>query len=222
MPRRCCRCPPRRLSHIGSRPIPLPASVHITLSDVTAAPAPLTRLGRTDPVTVAGPLGRQILHLHKFVRLTIAPAADATTTSDPNQLAVQVRDPAIKHQRALWGTSRALLARAVHGVSTGFTLSVQLVGVGYRAVLIPSATPSSPSMLSMKLGYCHTIDVPIPSDLTVTVDANGARFVVSGVDWQRVTQFAAQVRKWRPPEPYNGKGVFVGNETVRRKVGKKK
>ena len=121
----------------------------------------------------------------------------------------------------MWGTVRALLSRSIQGVTDGFTLPVRLVGVGYRASLVTQEHSKQP-ILSMKLGYCHPIDIPVPEGIDVSITQNGARLTLKGIDWQQITQFAANIRKWRKPEPFNGKGVFVGNETVRRKVGKKK
>jgi large subunit ribosomal protein L6 len=127
---------------------------------------------------------------------------------------VSIADPTDKKQRAMWGTTRALLNNSILGVTEGFTVPVRFVGVGYRAQL-------DGDVLSLKLGYKDPIVLSVPSGVTVQV-VNPTRLMLSGVDLQQMTQFAATIRKWRPPEPYNQKGVFVGTETIRKKVGKKK
>ena len=100
------------------------------------------------------------------------------------------------------------------GVLSGYTLPIKLVGVGYRAAL-------ERNKLQLRLGYANPVEIEIPSDIKVTVPTP-QRIIVQGIDLQRVTQFAAGVRKWRKPEPYNQKGVFVGDETIKKKEGKKR
>jgi len=100
----------------------------------------------------------------------------------------------------------------VIGVSTGFTRALIINGVGFRAEL-------QGKLLTMNLGYSNDITVMVPSDLSVTADANG-KVVVSGIDKQRVGEFASELRKLRLPEPYKGKGIRYEDETIRRKVGK--
>lgn len=95
-------------------------------------------------------------------------------------------------------------------------VSLKLVGVGYKASL-----NSSGDILSLKVGYCHSIDLKIPFNLTVAVP-NPTKIIVKGINWQKVKEFAAKIRSHRPPEPYNGKGIFVDDETIKLKEGKKK
>jgi large subunit ribosomal protein L6 len=114
---------------------------------------------------------------------------------------------------ALHGLSRALVSNMVTGVSTGFTKTLNLVGVGYRAAV-------NGQNLSLSLGYSHPVEMPVPKGLEVKVEKN-TTITVSGVDKELVGQFAADVRSKREPEPYKGKGVKYSDEIVRRKEGKR-
>jgi large subunit ribosomal protein L6 len=102
----------------------------------------------------------------------------------------------------------------VTGVSTGFTVNLEIIGVGYRAQV-------QGKTLNLQLGYSHDIPFPIPDDVRITCERPTV-IAVSGADRQRVGQIAADIRAYRPPEPYKGKGIKYATETVRRKEGKKK
>jgi len=117
-----------------------------------------------------------------------------------------------KQVKAFHGMYRNLLNNMVTGVSTGFNKSLIVSGVGYRAEV-------QGKLLSMSLGYSNDIFVAIPEGLSVTAD-QGGKLTISGIDKQRVGEFAAQIRKLRSPEPYKGKGIRYENEIIRRKVGK--
>ncbi len=117
-----------------------------------------------------------------------------------------------KQTRAFHGLYRNLLSNMVTGVSSGFNKSLIVTGVGYRAEV-------QGKLLSMSLGYSNDIFVAIPEGLTVAVDQTG-KVTISGIDKQRVGEFAAQVRKLRGPEPYKGKGIRYEDEIIKRKVGK--
>jgi large subunit ribosomal protein L6 len=119
-----------------------------------------------------------------------------------------------KQSRAMWGTTRALVSNMVTGVSTGFSRNLEIVGVGYRAAV-------QDNTLNLQLGYSHDIPFPIPADVRIACERPTV-VTVSGADRQRVGQVAAEIRSYRPPEPYKGKGIRYVNETVRRKEGKKK
>ena len=119
-----------------------------------------------------------------------------------------------KQSRAMWGTTRALVSNMVTGVSTGFSKNLEIVGVGYRAAV-------QGNTLNLQLGYSHDIPFPIPADVRIACERPTV-VTVSGADRQRVGQVAAEIRSYRPPEPYKGKGIRYVNETVRRKEGKKK
>jgi large subunit ribosomal protein L6 len=115
--------------------------------------------------------------------------------------------------RALHGTTRALLNNMVHGVRTGFSQTLQVEGVGYRAEL-------KGRQLVMALGYSHPVIVDPPAGVTFTVDEKARTITVTGIDKELVGQVTADLRKWRPPEPYKGKGLRYVGEQVRRKAGK--
>jgi len=115
-------------------------------------------------------------------------------------------------QKALHGTSRSLISNMIEGVTKGFVKELEIQGVGFRAAVKGKA-------LDLSLGKSHPILHPIPEGLTVTVDKNTA-IKVEGIDKQMVGQFAAEVRRYYPPEPFKGKGVRYLGERVRRKAGK--
>src|SRR6516165_6484774 len=119
-----------------------------------------------------------------------------------------------KHSRAMWGTTRALVNNMVTGVSKGSSVTLEINGVGYRAAV-------QGSTLNLQLGYSHDIPYPIPGDVKITCERPTV-ITLSGADRQRVGQVAAEIRAYRPPEPYKGKGIKYSTETVRRKEGKKK
>ena len=119
-----------------------------------------------------------------------------------------------KRARAMWGTTRALVNNMVTGVSQGFSKNLEINGVGYRAAV-------QGNTLNLQLGYSHDIAFPIPSDIRISCE-RPTFITVSGADRQRVGQVAAEIRAFRPPEPYKGKGIKYSTEVVRRKEGKKK
>ena len=119
-----------------------------------------------------------------------------------------------KPARAMWGMSRTRIANMLDGVSREFTKSLELVGVGYRAQMKGSS-------LSLSLGYSHDIDYPAPDGVKIATP-KPTEIVVSGIDKQKVGQTAAEIRAFRPPEPYKGKGVKYADEFIFRKEGKKK
>lgn len=116
--------------------------------------------------------------------------------------------------RAMWGTTRALVSNMVTGVSKGFSTALEINGVGYRAAV-------QGNTLNLQLGYSHEIAFPIPGDVRITCE-RPTLITVSGADRQRVGQIAAEIRAYRRPEPYKGKGIKYATETIRRKEGKKK
>ncbi len=114
----------------------------------------------------------------------------------------------------MWGTTRALVNNMVTGVSTGFTRNLEINGVGYRAAV-------QGKNLILQLGYSHDVIFPIPDDVQIVCEQPTV-IAITGADRQRVGQVAAEIRAFRPPEPYKGKGIKYRDETVRRKEGKKK
>lgn len=119
-----------------------------------------------------------------------------------------------KKAQAMWGTTRAIVQNMVTGVSQGFKKELELVGVGYRAQV-------KGNTLNLQLGYSHDIDYPIPEGLTIQCSKPTA-VAISGADKQQVGQVAAEIRGFRPPEPYKGKGIKYAGEQILRKEGKKK
>ena len=119
-----------------------------------------------------------------------------------------------KRARSMWGLSRSLVSNMMNGVSTGFTRNLVIAGVGYRAAV-------DGKILNLQLGYSHDIKVAIPDDIEVKC-ATPTQIAISGADRQRVGQIAAEIRSFRKPEPYKGKGIRYDDERIIRKEGKKK
>jgi large subunit ribosomal protein L6 len=154
-------------------------------------------------VKVKGPKGALQLVLHD----------DIAAKFDKGEIQVDPRSET-KRARAQWGTSRTLIANLIEGVTKGFEEKLEITGVGYRAAL-------QGKNLQMQLGYSHDIVYPIPPGITIVVP-KATEVVISGFDKQQVGQVAAELRGFRPPEPYKGKGVKYSGEYVFRKEGKKK
>jgi large subunit ribosomal protein L6 len=154
-------------------------------------------------VKVKGPKGALQVVLH----------ADVGATLDNGTIKI---DPRVETKRAqaMWGTYRALVANIVTGVTKGFEQKLEITGVGYRAT-------AQGRNLQLQLGYSHDIAFPIPEGITVATPRT-TEVVISGIDRQRVGQVAAEIRGFRPPEPYKGKGVKYAGEYIFRKEGKKK
>lgn len=150
-----------------------------------------------------GKLGELQLELTDAVDLEI----------EGNQVAVKPRGDD-RRSRTLWGTTRSLVQSMVTGVSTGFSKSMEINGTGYRAAV-------QGKDLVMNLGYSHEIRYPMPAGITITTERPTA-IKVEGMDKQKVGQVAAEIRAFRGPEPYKGKGVKYVNEVILRKEGKKK
>jgi len=138
---------------------------------------------------------------------------DVTITLDGNEISVKPRGLS-KRARQQWGMSRTQVANLVAGVTTGFKKEMEINGVGYRAA-------SQGKILKLSLGYSHDIDFPIPDSVTVTTP-RPTEIIVEGMDQQIVGQVAANIREWRKPEPYKGKGIKYKDEFIFRKEGKKK
>ena len=134
-------------------------------------------------------------------------------TLNDGQIVVQ---PANDDRRALsmWGLSRTLVANMVQGVSVGFTVKLEINGVGYRAAV-------DGKLLTLQLGFSHDIKYAVPADIDIKAEKPTA-LAISGIDKQRVGQIAAEIRSFRGPEPYKGKGVKYEGEVIVRKEGKKK
>ncbi|WP_456415509.1 50S ribosomal protein L6 [Thiolapillus sp.] len=155
-------------------------------------------------VTVKGPKSTQEYEIHPLVEVSL----------EEGVLRVQPKDINSKQGWAMAGTMRALLNNMVIGASQGFQKKLQLVGVGYRAQV-------KGKVLDLSLGFSHPVEYPIPEGISIETPSQ-TEIVVSGTDKQRVGQVAAEIRRYRPPEPYKGKGVRYADEHVIRKEAKKK
>ena len=138
---------------------------------------------------------------------------DVGATLEAGRLTIDPRNDS-KRARAMWGMSRSLLANLVAGVTKGFERRLEITGVGYRASI-------QGKNLQLLLGYSHEIHYPIPEGIAI-VTPKPTEIVITGIDKQKVGQVAAEIRGFRPPEPYKGKGVRYAGEYIFRKEGKKK
>ena len=154
-------------------------------------------------LTVSGKLGELRRTLPKEV----------VVAQDDGAITVQPRGES-KRARAMWGLSRTLVANMVEGVSKGFTRKLVISGVGYRAAV-------DGKIVNLQLGYSHDIKYAVPDDIEVTCETPTA-ITISGADRQKVGQIAAELRAFRLPEPYKGKGIRYDDEVILRKEGKKK
>ena len=138
---------------------------------------------------------------------------DVTLTIEDGSVSVTPRGKS-KRARQQWGMSRSMVANLVTGVSEGFKKELEIQGVGYRA-------NAQGSVLKLALGYSHDVDFAVPAGVTVTTPKN-TEVVIEGIDEQLVGQVAANIREWRAPEPYKGKGIRYKGEYIFRKEGKKR
>jgi large subunit ribosomal protein L6 len=177
------------MSRIGKKAVLVPTGVTVNVSGNTVA--------------VKGPKGelKEVLNDQVTVKME-----DGGVKVDPiNQS---------KLARSSWGLSRSLVRNMVVGVTTGYTKSLEINGVGYRAAL-------NGKVLQLNLGYSHDVNYPVPTGIDIKTP-KPTEIVISGIDKQRVGQVAAEIREWRGPEPYKGKGIKYAGETIFRKEGKKK
>jgi large subunit ribosomal protein L6 len=154
-------------------------------------------------LTVKGPKGTLTLSLRDEISYTVD--GDAILVKPGNDT---------KQARAFWGMQRTLVSNLVEGVTEGFTKVLEITGVGYRA-------QAQGKTLKLQLGYSHDIDYEVPEGIEVKTPDN-TTVEISGIDKQKVGQVAAEIRRWRKPEPYKGKGIKYRGEYVFRKEGKKK
>jgi large subunit ribosomal protein L6 len=168
-----------------------------------AVPAGVTANVEGQTVKVKGPKGA----------LQAVLADDVVVKLDKSAITVEPRGES-KRARALWGTSRTQVANLVAGVTKGFEEKLEITGVGYRAAVQGKS-------LNLQLGFSHDVNFPIPQGITIATP-KPTEILVSGIDKQQVGQVAAEIRGFRPPEPYKGKGVKYSGEYIFRKEGKKK
>jgi large subunit ribosomal protein L6 len=177
------------MSRIGKRPVPLPSGVTATIEGGVLA--------------VKGPKGT----------LTLQTADDISYGLEDGAISVQPANDT-KRARSFWGMQRTLVQNLVTGVSEGFTKTLEITGVGYRAA-------AQGKNLRLQLGFSHDVNIAVPEGLEVkTPDPTTVE--ISGIDRQKVGQLAAEIRRWRKPEPYKGKGIKYRGEYIFRKEGKKK
>ncbi|MFY9894196.1 MAG: 50S ribosomal protein L6 [Xanthobacteraceae bacterium] len=168
-----------------------------------AIPAGITANVAGQTVKVKGPKGSLEVVLHD----------DVTVKLEGGRFIVNPRADTLR-ARAQWGTSRTLIANLIAGVTKGFEERLEINGVGYRASV-------QGKNLQLALGYSHDIVYPIPEGITIATP-RPVEIVISGIDRQKVGQVAAEIREYRPPEPYKGKGIKYAGERIFRKEGKKK
>lgn len=166
-------------------------------------PAAVTVTVDGQSVSVKGPKGT----------MTLALVDEVTVSLEDNGLTVVPRDET-KRARSMWGTTRTNLANMVEGVEKGFAKNLEINGVGYRAQV-------QGKVLNLALGFSHDVNYEIPEGIEIKTPKQ-TEIEISGIDKQRVGQVAAEIRSYRPPEPYKGKGVKYAGEYIFRKEGKKK
>ena len=176
------------MSRIGREPIVIPSGVKVTLGD-------------ENKVTVKGPKGELARECHKDMKITIE--GDKITVERPSE---------DKMHKSLHGLTRTLINNMVLGVTEGFSKSLEINGVGYRAT-------KQGKNLNLSLGFSHPVIVEPPTGITLDAPAAN-KIIVSGIDKEAVGAIAAKIRGYRGPEPYKGKGIKYEGEHIRRKVGK--
>ncbi|OJW53270.1 MAG: 50S ribosomal protein L6 [Alphaproteobacteria bacterium 41-28] len=177
------------MSRVGKHPVPIPQGVTCQIS------------------------GQEIKVKGKNGELSALASKEVQITQDENGILVRPSDES-KQARMLWGTWKNRIKNMVQGVNEGFTVRLEINGVGYRAAV-------EGSNLKLQLGYSHDILYPIPQGIQIKCEKPTA-IAISGADRQRIGQVAAEIRAYRKPEPYKGKGVKYENEHIVRKEGKKK
>ena len=177
------------MSRIGKNPVTIPDGVDVKIE--------------AQNLTAKGKLGELSLAFDDTVEVKI----------ENKEVVVRPANDS-KRSRQMWGTIRSLVGNVVTGVSTGFTVNLEIVGVGYRAAVAGQT-------LTLQLGYSQDVIYAIPDGVTVVCERPTA-MTISGADKQRVGQVAADIRAFRKPEPYKGKGIRHANEYILRKEGKKK
>ncbi|MFT4059182.1 MAG: 50S ribosomal protein L6 [Legionella sp.] len=179
------------MSRVAKAPVSHPANVEVTLVD--------------GEITVKGPKGTLTQKINKLVKVT------KNNESKHLEFGPASNDPKAWAQA---GTARALVSNMVHGVTEGFVVTLELVGVGYRA-------QSKDKSVTLSLGFSHPIEYVLPKGVTVETPSNTV-ILLKGIDKQILGQVASEIRAFRPPEPYKGKGVRYAGEQIARKEAKKK
>ena len=168
-----------------------------------AMPSGVTATIDNGTLTVKGPKGTLAMGLSELVEYKL----------DDGSISVQPANDS-KNARSHWGMQRTLVSNLVEGVTDGFTKVLEITGVGYRA-------QAQGKKLKLQLGYSHDVDIDVPEGVEIKTPDN-TTVEISGIDKQKVGQIAAEIRRWRKPEPYKGKGIKYRGEYIFRKEGKKK
>jgi len=186
------------MSRIGKKPVSIPGGVKVEL--------------KGQCIKVKGSLGELQMDCHPRIQIKIDDAG--------NEIIIENKRPKDRMNKQLHGTMRALIANMVAGVSKGFEKKMQIFGTGYNL-------KEQGGKLTFQIGFCHTVELVIPKGIKINIDVGAtrgndvpARFTLLGTDKCLLGQFAADIRKIRPPEPYKGKGIRYADEHVRRKAGK--
>ena len=184
------------MSRIGKKPIEIPRDVKVELNGQV--------------VTVSGPLGS----------LQVSCPAEIKVKVDADKILIENEQSQVRQSKQIHGTIRAILANMVHGVTKGFEKKMEVYGTGYNV-------KEQSGKLALQVGFANTVELPIPKGIKVKVEVAAtkgndvpAKFTIIGSDKALLGKFAAEVRRIRPPEPYQGKGIRYADEVVKRKVGK--
>jgi large subunit ribosomal protein L6 len=177
----------------------------------------MSRIGKK-PVTVPGGVTAQVNGQEIKIKgpkgeLSHVLVDDIIAKLENGGIEIAMREDT-KNARAMWGMSRTMVANLIAGVTEGFTKRLEITGVGYRAAV-------QGQNLQLQLGYSHDVIYPIPQGIQI-VCPRPTEIVITGIDKQKVGQVAAEIRSYRPPEPYKGKGIKYAGEFILRKEGKKK
>ncbi len=177
------------MSRIGKKPIEVPGGVTATVDG--------------QQISVKGPKGE----------LSAVLVEDVIAKLDDGRISVTPRDGS-NRARAMWGMSRTIVSNLIEGVNAGFSKTLEINGVGYRAAV-------QGKDLQLNVGYSHDVSYPVPDGINIECP-KPTEIIISGIEKQKVGQVAAEIRAYRPPEPYKGKGIKYAGEYIFRKEGKKK
>ncbi|KAF1940301.1 60S ribosomal protein-like protein L6 [Clathrospora elynae] len=199
-------------SKIGSAPLSVPQDVTFRVT-APSAKGRGSRVQAMSTVQIKGPLGELSMDVPHYVNINQDPALGGPTLT--------IQDVTDAKQKAMWGTTRAYLQNHILGVSEGHSAILRFVGVGFRASVETTATTveseyPGQKFVNLKVGYSHPVELGIPQGVTASTP-QPTRLLLEGPEKEVVMQFAANIRKWRKPEPYKGKGIFVNGETIKLK-----
>jgi large subunit ribosomal protein L6 len=186
------------MSRIGNKPVVIPPGITVEQKKLH--------------LKVSGPLGTLEMDCHPRIKVKV--------DSSEGKILIENKRPGVRENRQLHGTMRALIANMIEGVSKGFERKMEIYGTGY-------SVKENSGKLVLQVGFSHPVERAIPKGVKVDIQADTtrgnevpARFILSSIDKCALGQFAADIRRIRPPEPYKGKGIRYADEQVRRKVGK--